>query len=446
MSDEKIFLNSHSLYFLGKQSASISLLQRYHQLVEKCSGEGEFLVYENRPEWLSCYERDAQFLHTKLPLLVFRPRTTANIAPFLQVCSQMAIAVTVRCGGTGLMGSSVPSTESVVLLTGHFKQIRHYDPEKGMLSIEPGVTARELNRHIAAEGWYFPLSLASEGVAGLAGCLSCHARGYHQQQQAIYDTIQQATLVDGQGQVLEVPAAWVCGAEGLWGVIIEIKVRLKKKPSQCREFRYAGSWQELLTRLPFLRLLHSLVFVTWFQNQFYLGIEGELWRMPSATAYLVECLPEIQPMKRGEPSRAFIPSCPTFIVVSTVFNPDQLPEACQWSMEQAQQLQLECFQQADVLAGSLHLILQMKGDPYPFARKVEQFLVLWTDFVERRQGVLAGCHGVGMQMRPYMPPFWTEESQGAWRNLQATFDPRGLFAKERFFPVVGKSLEKRGIK
>ncbi len=427
--------HSHSLYFLGKQSAASPFFQRYQRLRESCAKEGEFLSYDLSSEWLSCYERDAQFLHAKLPLLVFRPHTTASISPFLKVCHQLTIPVTVRCGGTSLMGSCAPSSEGIVLLTGHFKQMRDYDPERGTLSIEPGVTTRQLNYRVAAEGWHFPLSLATEGVAGLAGCLSCHARGYHQQQQPIYNAIEHVTLVDGQGQILEVPTAWVCGAEGLWGVIIEMKVRLKKTSSQCQEFCYAGSWRELLIQLPLLHLLHSLTFVTWFQNQFYLGIEGELWRMPSTAAYLAKCLPGIQPTeKSGEPSKDFIPSRATFVVISAVFNPTQLPEACQCSMEQAQSLQLECFQQADVLAGSLHLILQAKDTVYSFTKKIEQFLVWWTDFVNRQQGLLASCHGVGMQMRSYMPLFWTEESQKAWRNLQAAFDPKELFGRERFFP------------
>jgi FAD/FMN-containing dehydrogenase len=97
---------------------------------------------------------------------------------------------------------------------------------------------------------------------------------------------------------------------------------------------------------------------------------------------------------------------------------------------------------ADLLAGSLHLILQTKEMPDDFACQMQEFLVLWADFVDRRQGSLASCHGVGMQMRPYMPPFWTEESQRIWRNLQALFDPKSLFGKEHFFPMEGKSLER----
>lgn len=438
------FNDSHSLYLLGQKKSSLPAFQSYRQLMEKCAKEGEFLFYETASESLSCYARDAQPLHTKFPLLVFRPHSVANIAPFVQVCYQLALPITTRCGGTGVVGGCVPGKEGIVLLTGHLKKIRNYDGKKGTLSIEPGVTVNQLNGYVASDGWYWPLSMATNGVAGIAGCLSCHSRGYHQQQQAIFDAIEQVLLIDGQGQMLEVPAPLVCGAEGLWGVIIEMKAQLKRRPSQCREFFYSGSWQNILTQLPSLYSVHSLTFLTWYDNQFYLGLEGEDWRLPSAAAYLAKHLPGIEEITgpMNLPNRTFCSSRQNFVVISSVFNPQQLPEACSWSVEQAHALHLECLQQADVLAGSLHIILQAKENLYIFNQKIEQFLVLWADFIDRQQGMLASCHGVGMQMRSYMPPFWTEESQHIWRKMQAVFDPKNLFGRERFFPAVGKSLER----
>lgn len=436
--------DSHSLYLLGKKSFSSPLFKRYRTLMETCANLGEFLSFETSPEWLSCYERDAQILHAKLPLLVFRPHAIANIASFLQACHQMDLSVTTRCGGTGLSGSCVPGAEGVILLTGHLKQIREYDAERGTACLEPGVTVRQLNRHVESDHWFFPLSMATEGIAGIAGCISCHARGYHQQQQAIFDAIESVILIDGQGVTLEVPSPLVCGSEGLWGVVVEVRVHLKRKPPQYKDFIYQGSWQAVLEQLPLLRSLHSLSFVICSGGKFYLGLEGEAWRLSDSAAYLTRCLPGIDPliMPSRQFSKSFLPSRKLFAVLSSVFNPLQLPEACQWSLAEAKLLQLECLQQADVLAGSLHLIIQSEESSYLFAEKMEQFFVLWTDFVDRQQGILASCHGVGMQMRPYMTPFWTEETRQLWRKMQAEYDPKGLFCKERFYPFPGKSLEK----
>lgn len=433
--------DSHSVYLLGQSSSS--LFDSYRSLMKACAQQGEFLSFETTPEWLSCYERDAQHLYSKRPLLVFRPHTIASIAPFLQGCYQRNIPITARCGGTGLVGSCVPSTEGVVLLTGHLKNINNYDAKRGIICLEPGVTVRMLNQYVAADHWFFPLSMATEGVAGLAGCLSSQARGYHQQDQSIFDAIQNVTLVDGQGQILEVPSALVCGAEGLWGVVIEMRVQLKKIPSQCYEFFYRGSWQDVLTQLSPLRSLHSLTSLEWSEDIFYLRVEGESWRMDKTETFLSQILSGLQKISSSHQNRhSFFPSQKPFIVLSSACRASQLPEACEWALTQAEHLELKCLQHAGILAGSLQIVLQSAENFYDFSQKVEQFFVLWVDFLDRQQGVLANCHGVGMQMRPYMTPFWSEETQHMWRRMQTAFDPKGLFGKERFFPPFGKSLEK----
>jgi glycolate oxidase len=415
--------SQHSLFLLGQKPSSAPFTKRYRQLSEQCARLGEFLSIESSFEWLSCYERDAQSLHAKLPVLVFRPHAIANIAPFLKVCHQMALPVTTRCGGTGLAGSCVPGAEGVVLLTGHFKQIRGYDPKKGRLSMEPGVTVRQLNSFVEREGWIFPLSMATEGVAGIAGSLSCHARGYHQQQFMMTDLIEQVTLVDGTGEMLEAPASLVCGAEGSLGVIIEIRVSLKKRPVECQEWVYSGSWQDILAQLPFFRSLYTLSSIVCFQDHFYLRFEGESWRMSSTLAAVRERLPDVHSSKLSFEyiREAFQPSCQTFLTVSAVFNPMQLQEACRWSLYQAQQFKLDCIQQIDVLAGSLHLILESREPVYSFSQKMEHYLAHWTNYVASHDGALDGA---GRLMTRFKIPFWTEESLISWRNLQRQFDPK----------------------
>ena len=114
--------------------------------------------------------------------------------------------------------------------------------------------------------------------------------------------------------------------------------------------------------------------------------------------------------------------------------------------EGAKRFQLNCRQKADVLAGSLHLILNAEMTPHAFSKIIEEYLVFWAEFVDKKKGMLASCHGVGMQMHPYMSPFWSEETLQVLQRLQSAFDPGGRLRKERFFPLAGKSLEKIWMK
>jgi hypothetical protein len=333
---------THSVYLLGQASQLSPLFQRYHVLMDQLAAQGEFLSYATSPEWLSCYEQDSQRLQTKRPLLVFRPHSTAGIAPFLHHCYQMNLPVTVRGGGTGLAGGCVASTEGIILLTGHLNRILTYDSTEGKIKIEPGVTVRQLNRHVEAEGWMFPLSMATEVIAGLAGCLSCQARGYHQQGEALWDAVENVILVDGQGEMVEVPSALVCGAEGLNGVIIEMHMQLKRQPEQTIELLYSGSWEQLLRHLPALRSLQTLSFILHSQQTFYLGLAGEAWRLPSTYQHISHLLPGIQLLSSvlGKPS--FFPHQKSFVMVTSALQPTQLPEAIEWAHERASELQLNC--------------------------------------------------------------------------------------------------------
>ncbi len=430
-----------SVYLLGQTPQPSAILERYKYLQTHGCSLGEFLSVEDSPDGLSCYERDAQPLHAKWPLLVFRPHATSNIAPFMAHCYQLKIPVTVRCGGTSLTGGSIASAAGVILLTNHFKQIKQYDPLQGTLIVEPGVTIKQLNHHIEADGWFFPLEMATAGVAGLASCLSTHARGYHQQEKYFFDVIQSVTFVDGQGVVhYQVPSALVCGAEGLWGVIIDMHLKLKHRFGKRLIFMVQASWEEVLTQLSALRSLQTLAFIVKSHQQFYIGLEGEDWRLTHASAFLAQSFLHHTYLSHALPH--FLATKQLFMMLTSALTTRQLPHAMQWALEQANELQLECLQQADLLAGSVHFILQAEGESYDFTQRIQKFLVLWADYLDQHKGKISSCHGIGKQFSPYMPPFWSEDTRTHWQALHRLFDPAELLSQERFFPIPGKCLEK----
>lgn len=421
-----------SIYLLSDKKNFSPSLKPYLEIIEKCHQLGEFLSYSTDQPWLTCYERDSQPHFSKIPLVVFKPHSIACISPFIKVCHAIALPVTIRCGGTGLAGSCVPKRGGIVLLTGHLNQIKEYDALNGKLRVEPGATLRQVNQHVSVDDWHFPLSMMSAGVAGLAGCLSSNARAYHRQQYEVLDRIEKILLVDGKGQTLELPAAMLCGSEGQFGVIIELSLKLKRKAMHSREFIFRGTWKEILNNLPSLQRIQSLHYLTWLNQDFYLGIEGELWRVLGSIDDLRQRLPGIE--ERIDPfedvMKFFFPTHPQFIVISMVLSIDQLPLAIEWTRDLSQSLDLECCHQADVLGGSLHLLLQSKKEKeslYDRKEKIKHYLIQLCDFIKEHQGSLASCHGVGMQMSSYMHQFWTEESQKNVQNLRHVFDPKSLF-------------------
>lgn len=432
---------NQSVFLLGKERP-VQFLQRYQQLLDALAGQGEFIDPCHHPEWLACYEQDSQPLHTRLPILVFKPFTVQAIAPFIQACSRLNIPVKVRCGGTSLTGASVAAPESVVLLTGHLRQITFYNKQKGTVVTEPGVTPNQLNDYVSEEGWYFPLEMASNGIAGLAGCLSCRAKGYHQTGRSFYQAVKSITIIDGEGQQRIVPSALICGLEGLLGVIISLEIQLIRRPALQKQISCSLSWQQLLQEWPSLKQYQAIVGLIWQKDQFIFYLEGDPWRVYPAYHYLSSLCPvneiSLSPffpfLSSGKQPFAFISSaCPLAA----------LPQGIKEAEERRKQIGLNCLTWADGWTGALHLVLSSDDSPYEFSKKLEIFFILWIEWLESIKGFILSLHGIGKLLRPYLPAFWGEEDRRFLKSLQSSFDPQGLFEKDHFFPVPGKSVEKR---
>ena len=435
--------SSLSVYLLGQKQTLAPSLKRFQDLKASCLQHGEWLDFDNQSEWLTCYGRDSQNLHDKIPLSVFRPYSIHDISPVLKSCYEKEIAVTTRCGGTGLAGSSVPPNEGLVILTQHLRDIRSVDPKNGIFFAEPGVTLRQLKRKFDNTLWSIPLEMASEGVAGLGGILSANARGYHQQRESPCNWIESVSLVTGNGEVLwDVPSHLVCGMEGLLGVIIELKLHLKKKAEKRVNLVFTEEWGKLKTRLPLLQEMRCVKSLFLHQGVCHMQLEGEPWRVHSSLKSLMSDIKTLHLDPAKGRLKPFIPRHQRFMMISSLMALSVFEDALLFCLEQTEIAELNCQYAADMLTGTLHVIIEGADPLAVFSKKIEQFLVIWVDFLDRIQGQLVAVHGIGLQLGKYLTPFWTEERQRCLRAVQMQFDPKSLFSQHRFFPVMGKRIEK----
>ncbi len=272
-----------SITFLGKGLANHPHLSVYQQLVQEFKAYGQFLSSDTDTAWLSCYAQDSQSLHCLLPLLVFQPKTTQIIPSFIQACFDKQVPLAVRCGGTGLTGGCVTSQKGVVLLTGHLRAVISYDPTTGQVVVEPGVTPEQLNRIGLTDGWIFPLEMRTQGCAGLAGCVSTQARGYHQSKNSWIDCLLSVTLTNGQGTTVQVPPELAIGAEGLLGVILQIKIQLQKNPPDKKVVQTTLSFQDVLSVKNQLGRHSALQAILWQEKNTSIWIlQGDTWRVQDA--------------------------------------------------------------------------------------------------------------------------------------------------------------------
>jgi FAD/FMN-containing dehydrogenase len=112
-------------------------------------------------------------------IAIAQPDTTADVAAVLRWCHAHRVPVVPQGGNTGLSGGATPdeSGRSLVLSLARLNRLREIDPLNGTITVEAGVTLRQVQQAAGEAGRLFPLSLAAEGSCTIGGNLATNAGG-----------------------------------------------------------------------------------------------------------------------------------------------------------------------------------------------------------------------------------------------------------------------------
>jgi FAD/FMN-containing dehydrogenase len=112
-------------------------------------------------------------------LCVVRPKTTAEVAAIVALCSETATKLVPQGGNTGLVGGQIPfeSGEEIVLSLARLDKLREIDLASNTMIVEAGMTLARVQEAADEAGRYFPLSLAAEGSCTIGGNLATNAGG-----------------------------------------------------------------------------------------------------------------------------------------------------------------------------------------------------------------------------------------------------------------------------
>ncbi len=87
---------------------------------------------------------------------VFRPTTAAQLADVFALARREGVSVGLRGGGNSY-GDAASNQNGIVLDLTRMKRILEWQPETGIVTVEPGVTLRELWEYTLADGWWPPV-------------------------------------------------------------------------------------------------------------------------------------------------------------------------------------------------------------------------------------------------------------------------------------------------
>jgi glycolate oxidase len=436
------------------------------------------------PAALAAYESDALTAFQQRPLAVVIPVTQEEVIAAVKACHRFGVPFVARGSGTSLSGGSLPIKDGVVIALNRLNRILRLDPQQRLATVEPGVINLDITRAAAPYGLLFAPDPSSQPVCTIGGNVAFNSGGAHCLKYGMTTNhVLALKVVLPDGEVAELGSESLesveadCvglfgGSEGLFGIALEITVRLLPKP-ECyrtllaayRSLEAAGDAVSSViasSLLPGAMEIMDHLSIQAVEAAVHPGypldatalliveLEGERSQVEAEWQRLQEVIrasgPYLVKVARDEEERmkiwkgrksAFSAAgrlSPDYIVQDGVVPRRRLGEAlaeierlsAKWGIRVA-----NAFHAGD---GNLHPLIMFDGrEPGALAR-AEQLAGEIIDLCIRLGGSITGEHGVGMEKRGYLPRQFSASDMAAMWALRKAIDPDELANRGKVFP------------
>lgn len=199
-----------------------------------------------RDAQLAPYESDALTAFRSRPLAVALAETQDEVIALVRLCHAQAVPFVARGSGTSLSGGSLPIQDGLVIALNRLNRILSVDPDARTAVVEPGVINLDVSRAAARHGLYYAPDPSSQLICTIGGNIAFNSGGAHCLKYGMTSNHVlglKAVLPDGVvvhtgGAGLESVGpdltGFFVGSEGLFGIALEITLRLVPKPESYR--------------------------------------------------------------------------------------------------------------------------------------------------------------------------------------------------------------------
>jgi decaprenylphospho-beta-D-ribofuranose 2-oxidase len=106
---------------------------------------------------------------------VFRPSTIEGLRDVFELARERDRKITFRGAGNSY-GDAAIGAENIILDTSRMNRILNWDPQTGIITMEPGVTLKQLWHYIIEDGWWPPV-VSGTMFTTVGGCLAMNIHG-----------------------------------------------------------------------------------------------------------------------------------------------------------------------------------------------------------------------------------------------------------------------------
>jgi glycolate oxidase len=199
-----------------------------------------------KPAQLAPYESDALTAYRSRPKAVVLTESQEEVIETVRLCGQFKVPFVARGSGTSLSGGSLPVKDGILIALNRLNRIVRIVPEARIAIVESGVVNLAISDAAAPYGLYFAPDPSSQPICTIGGNLAFNAGGAHCLKYGMTSNHVlgiKAVLPDGEvvqlgGESLEgigpdLVGLFV-GSEGLFGVALEVTVRLMPMPESYK--------------------------------------------------------------------------------------------------------------------------------------------------------------------------------------------------------------------
>ena len=449
-----------------------------------------------QPAELAPYESDALTAFRSRPVAVVLAETQDEVVRAVQLCHQHAAPFVARGSGTSLSGGSLPVAGGVVIALNRLNRIVQLDPARRLAVVEPGVINLDVSKAAAPYGLYYAPDPSSQLICTIGGNVAFNSGGAHclkygmtaNHVLGIKAVLPDGAVVQLGGESLENVgpdlAGFFVGSEGLFGIALEITVRLLPRPELYRtvlaaytSLAAAGDAvaqvvasgllpgaMEIMDNLA-IQAAEAAVHAGYPRDAAALLIvelEGERVQVEAEFAHLLQVIEASGPYEvrvaRDDADRARIWKgrksafsavgrlSPDYIVQDGVVPRSRLGEALAAIQRLSAEHGLRVANVFHAGDGNLHPLILYSGRTPGELERAETLAGEILQLCIELGGSITGEHGVGVEKRAYMPAMFSPVDLAVMNELRLAIDPQELANRGKMLPDGdAPALAHRGV-
>lgn len=215
------------------------------------------------------HSRDESSHPPVTPDVVCFPESREDVQQIVRFANQSRIPVTPFGAGSGLEGQVIPVCGGITINMEQMEKVLHFSPEDMTITVQPGLTRKNLNKIIQKHGLQFPIDPGAD--ASIGGMAATNASGttavrFGSMREQILDL--EVVLADGRvihtGSHAKKSSSgyhlsgMFIGSEGTLGIITEITLKLHGIPERTIAARCTFPTLEQCAEAAYTVLLHDV--------------------------------------------------------------------------------------------------------------------------------------------------------------------------------------------